>query len=325
MANHLLKKPARVEHKRPSRTLTLTAWAVVTVASVLALPAHSAEPDAQPSATPAATTPSSLLTSGAIDGALVQVFNGMFLGIVICEADFGCFGDVETTAVAAGAAAGAITGFVAGSYFEPGDVMMVNSGMITGLAAGLITAQARIDDMQANNEEGDDKQLVFIRHIVIGELLGGAAFGALAAWRRPSAAQVSLANSGALWTSFLLSMREQTRGRTVSRTGMMATITAGFAGGWLLWDELHLSRLSVWKLDVGAILGALGGALWAAQTKTNNDAEIADNVMVGTLIGLAGAAWVVADDTRDGSAGPAVSLGIAPRRDGGLLTLRGAF
>ena len=261
---------------------------------------------------------------GAWDAAAVQALNGAVLGLYICEAGPECWGDAEEMSMLVGALSGGVLGYVIGSQFPRQHVMMVNTGMIAGHFVGIATADLAIQARRDSDDWDYDRDAIELQHRVIGELLGGAAMGGLSVWLNPRPAQVSMANSGGMWALWLAGTAQVARDRTPGLYGSMATFGFGFAGGWLLWEELGLTRLSMWKIDLGGVVGAVAAGIYDdAQRRSQRNTP--RTLMIGTVLGLAAGTWLAWGDKPDPQAPGQVAMSVAPQPGGGLLTIAGTF
>jgi len=274
---------------------------------------------------------------GGFDGAAVHLVNGAFLGIAICEAGDNCWGDAETSSVAGGAALGGLAGYFVGSMLPRGQMMTINTGMVAGLLVGGVIGDAAYEEFRESTDDWVDRDRFVLNYFIGGELVGGALGAALGWWQDPDPARVSLANSAGMWGLALASMAESLRDRAAiegSRLGgwsMAALFSLAFTGGWLAWDDLPLQRWSVWKIDLGGVLGFVGGMVYAGRAMDNNNGSDGSSqatraLLTGTAIGLGVGTWLALRDDSASGVPVTASAGIAPLPGGGgMLTLRGAF
>lgn len=261
---------------------------------------------------------------GAWDAAAVHTFNGAILGLYVCEAQGYCGNDEETASVILGGAIGGIGGYVIGGLFPRQHVMMTNTGMIFGHFAGIATAELAIEAQRDADNWDYDSDSVHLQHRLVGELIGGLAFGGFSVWFDPAPSQVAMANSVGMWSLWLAGLGQLSRDRSPGLYGAGATFLVGFAGGMMLWEELGFSRLSLWMVDVGGILGAIGGGIYASADQ-NGHQVVQTSLFVGTALGLAAGTWLAWDEPREGPAMRTVSMFATPRRGGGVVGLQGAF
>ena len=285
--------------------------------------AHAADADAAAAKKP--LTRLQKYGDGGFDAAVVHTFNGAMIGLYACESQFGCGGDEEMASMAAGAAIGGLGGYLVGSQFARADVMMVNTGMIIGMFGGIVSADLAIEKRYESDDWDFDRDAVQLQHRLIGEALGGALFGGLAALLQPTPAQVSMANSTGWWALFLGAMAHTGRDRSPGAIGSAATFGVGFAGGMMLYNELRFARISTWKVDLGGILGIVGGQIWVSQANDRSDAAAARAMMTGSLLGLAAGTWIALADDRVTEQTLPVALGFVPQDGGGAVSVSGQF
>jgi len=264
---------------------------------------------------------------GAVDAAVAQAVNGFILGALICEAGNRCRDEETFVSMNAGAVAGAALGYVVGRQFPRGAVITTDTGMLVGALGGVLLGERSIKERRDNNDWGFDDDVVRARYVLTGELIGGLTFAALAYWQEPTAAQASLANTVGFWTTFSLLQFASLRPSAPSNLGLGATFAISYAAGWVLWDDLRPSRLSVWKIDLGAMLGTFVGAVYFGVSDGGSQRSLRP-VLVGTLVGAAAGAWFAFDspqtDTADNDV-PPISLAVVPREGGGIIGVRGSF
>jgi hypothetical protein len=295
------------------------------VASVVASTAFSAPAPQPPQPTQPTASAAPDYGHGGVDAAVVHVFNGAMLGLWICESGPGCHSDEEMGATLGGASVGLLGGYLIGSQFPRAKVMMVNTGMIVGLLGGIVAADREVQERRSRDDWNFDRDAIELKNFLIGEAIGGALFGGLAALLEPTPARVTMANSVGWWSLYLGSLSEVTRDRPTTAAGAGATFGIGFATGWLLWDELHFARVSTWKVDLGGMLGAVGGVLWAQARNSKNMSGAVYPMMVGTVIGLGAGTWVALADDRVTGVPATFSMALQPTQNGPIVTLQGTF
>lgn len=126
--------------------------------------------------------------------------------------------------------------------------------------------------------------------VSIGSQLGGLAAG-IGLWQtwRPTQGDVALANSGFVWTTVMtlfghLAANEEP---TLRRTVLAGDL--GILAGALLSTQVKMSRGRTMLIDLGGVLGAMGGGLIALGTDSEQGAGTA--LLVGTGAGLGIAAY----------------------------------
>lgn len=321
----------------PQHGATPLAHRILAVISLVAEnPPAPTQPTEQPAATPRPTTayvePEEPLgrklnngerTSQQARAELVifQTLHGIAAGLETCIA-LDCGSPAATFgSLTAGAGLG-----LAGSLFlsrdgvSPGQSGSYNSGAVWGFWNGLTLALALdLDNGRA----------------LAGTMLAGQAIGlggGALAWHlfEPTSATVSLASSGAIWTTAITALIHGVAGSDVSDGifwgSLMGASSAGLVAGALLANEFPMSRGRALVIDSGGLLGALVG--FSAYLVFSDDR--ADNVqaamasgLAGTVAGLAAATyfsrnWDIDDAT-------SAQLFITPTDGGALVGLGGQF
>ena len=242
--------------------------------------------------------------------ALFQTLHGMVVGgeaCVLLECD-----DASAVIglVLAGAGVGALVS-LSQDDLTSGQRALVNSGTAWGMAnAGLILLVAQPDDEKA---------------IVGGLMLGQAAgigIGVGHAKARPTAGQVALANSGGQWALVLtgltlaaaeVDLDDQQLGLT-----LLAAADGGIlAGAYLGYRRPNVSRAQTLVIDAGGIAGAVGGgSLGVVLSGSVDDRTTPLIAAVGTVVGLATAAYLTRNWTTDSDAGSSVQTYVVPVTEG---------
>lgn len=135
-----------------------------------------------------------------------------------------------------------------------------------------------------------------------GGLLAG--LGLWQTWH-PTQGDVALANSFLLWSTVLSLWADLAADHEPTLRESVAIGDAGLVLGGLIATQVHMSRGRTLLIDVGGVIGVLGGGLVAVGTHGERAAGIA--LLVGTAAGLG----IAAASTKDWDA-PAVA--IAPAR-----------
>ncbi len=256
--------------------------------------------------------------SGLAGMTVLQTLHGAAQGILLCAiADCNGQGFAAASLLGAGTGAAA-TLLLARDGVTAGQAAVINSGTVWGFWFG-IASQLALD------LDGDDEFAVV--------MLGGAGFTGvgilLANTVRPTAGQVSMANSGGLWsgvvTALLLATSESDETKTFFALELGAT-AAGIATLAMLSDSYTVSRGRMLLIDAGGILGGLLGAT-ATFVAAGDDAG--DAILVGSAVGVVSGLALTAYLTRDldtrGAAPQAVLTPALLGRDGAGLALSGRF
>ncbi|MFP2911606.1 hypothetical protein ACLESD_42590 [Pyxidicoccus sp. 3LFB2] len=248
---------------------------------------------------------------------VLQTLHGATQGILLC-AIAECSGQGYAAVSLLGAGAGAAgTLLLARDGVTSGQAAVVNSGTVWGFWFGIAS-------MLALDLEGDDA--------LAATMLGGAGFTGvgilLAATLRPTAGQVSMANSGGLWAGVVTALLVATADTGEAKTLFaieLGTTAVGIATLAMLSDTLAVSRGRMLIIDAGGILGGLLGA--TATFLTAGD-DAGDAILVGSAVGVVTGLAVTAYITRDfdGRNGPeAVLTPALLGKDGAGVALSGRF
>jgi hypothetical protein len=258
-------------------------------------------------------------STGALAGmTVVQTLHGMTQGILLCAiAECGAQG------FAGVALLGATVGAVSTVYLarEPGvtsgQAAAVNSGTVWGFWFGIAS-------LLAFELEGDN---------ALGAVMfGGGAFTGLgivlALTARPTAGQVSMANSGGLWTGVVTALVLATSDSGDSATFFaveLGATAAGIVALGALSNTFSVSRGRMLIIDAG---GILGGLLGATTTFMLGGDDNGDAILLGTAAGVLGGLAFTTYVTRnfDAPEGPqAVLTPTVIGRDGMGVAVLGRF
>lgn len=250
--------------------------------------------------------------------ALFQTLHGMFVGGEICvlvECD-------EATLVVGLVLAGAALGTVVSlNVPEPtsGQRALVNGGTMWGaLNAGLILIATEPDEGKT-----------IAGGMLLGQAIGTGA-GVLIGTKRPTAGQVALANSGGQWSLALTGMTIAASEADLSSeqlaTVLLIATDAGLVlGSYLAYRMPNVSRAQTLVIDAGGIVGAVGGGSLAIVLSGDaNDRATPLGAAIGTVAGLAAAAWFTRNWTTDTDRGSTtLQTYVAPveRGRGGVVGL----
>jgi hypothetical protein len=259
--------------------------------------------------------------SGFARGSLVvwQTLHGATQGALLCGL-IDCEGRGYLGASLLGAGVGAVAALYATNEtgITPGQSAAINAGTTWGLWYGLAATQ--VFDI------GDEEALGTVMGGMAGLTGAGIAVALLA---NPTAGQVSLANSGGLWsgviTALILAAAEDGEASTFFAIESVVT-GVGITSFAILSKSLPVSRGRMLLIDSGGILGGLLGAATIALIGTDDGNPIAIGAALGAASGLALTAYITRDFDAPSLAGPEVAL--APTvmgRGGGGLVLGGRF
>jgi len=281
-------------------------------------------PEARPAPAPGAQLAEAALedgertTGGArASVAVVQSIHGAAQGILLCAiAD--CPERGYPTAGLLGASLG-LGGALLGTQdgIRPGQAAAINSGTVWGFWFGIAS-------LLAFDLEGDDA--------LGATIVSGAGFTGIgimvAMLARPTAGQVSMANSGGLWAGVLTALFLATSDRNDTQVFFGAELGAtagGILAFSLLSQTVSVSRGRMLLIDTGGIIGAMAGASIIYSFGGNDSG---DAMLVGAGLGALGGLAFTTYLTRnfDGRNVPEVTLAPAVLGRGGTgLALAGRF
>jgi hypothetical protein len=262
------------------------------------------------------TGPERRSSAGLAAMTVTQTLHGATQGLLLC-AIAECSGQGYAAVSLLGAGAGvAGTLLLARDGVTSGQAAVINSGTVWGFWFG-------ITSLLALDLEGDNA--------LAAPMLGGAGFTGvgilLAATARPTAGQVSMANSGGLWTGVVTALLLATSNSGDTSTFFaieLGATSAGIITLAALSDTVSVSRGRMLIIDAGGIVGGLLGAT-ATFLAAGDDG---DAVFVGCAAGVLGGLGLTAYLTRDFDARDAPQAVLTPAllgRDGAGLALVGSF
>lgn len=260
-------------------------------------------------------------TSGGARAGLTvaQTLHGAAQGILLCAIADCDSGQAFAGAALLGAGAGAGSALLLTREqgVTSGQAAAINSGTVWGFWFGLAS-------LLALDLDGDEA--------LGAAILGGAGFTgvgiALALTARPTAGQVSMANSGGLWTGVVTALMLATSDSGDTETFFaveMGATAVGIIALAALSNTYTVSRGRMLIIDAG---GIIGGLLGAATTYLAAGDDVGDGLAVGTAAGVVGGLALAAYLTRDFDAPEAPRALLAPTllgRDGMGLALLGTF
>jgi hypothetical protein len=248
----------------------------------------------------------SLLTvekpSGFARGSLVvwQTLHGATQGALLCAiADCEARAALGVSLLGAGAGA-AVSWLLSDGGVTSGQSGAINSGTTWGIWYGLATIGML--DLDGDTSAG----------AVMASMAGFTGMGvAVALLLVPTAGQVSLANSGGLWTGVVtaLILATMDNGDTKSFFAIESLVsTVGILSFAALAQNYPVSQGRVLLIDSGGVLGGLLGAATVALLGGDGDGA-AIGAGVGALAGLGFTTWLTRNFDTPASAGPQVSMG----------------
>lgn len=258
--------------------------------------------------------------TGFARGSLVvwQTLHGATQGVLLCALiECGSSGFAAASLFGAGVFAALSWSITDGSGITPGQAAVINSGTTWGVWYG--PALSVVFDV-----DGDDVPTALMSSML--SLTGvGVAMAVLA---NPTAGQVSLANSGGLWTGVVVGLLLPSLGDGDDKAffGITSVATGvGLTAGAILSRSILVSRGRMLLIDSGGILGGLVG-LASGAVLGAEDESLALVAGAGTLAGLVLTTYVTQDF--DGPFTPAPEVALAPTvmgRGGMGLMLGGRF
>lgn len=290
-------------------------------------PAASETPQTSPAYQQSGQPPTRTLANGESTSAqaraelvIFQTLHGITVGFETCT-----LLDCNSPATVFGSlTAGAALGLGGSLYLTrngitPGQASSFNTGTYWGFWNGLTLAQAL-------NLEGK----AYGGTILAGQALGLG--GAALAWHlfEPTAGNVSLASSGAIWTTVVTALIHGIAGNEaddgVFWGSLMAASSVGLVGGAILSTKYPVSRGRALVIDSGGILGALAG-FSAYLIITNGEGSDATAAWTSGLVGVVGglAAATYFSRNWDVETDKTAQLFVAPTDGGALVGLGGRF
>ena len=262
----------------------------------------------------------------------LQVFGGLYglwLGLAVPVAT-----DAESAeAVGAGLLLGGPAGLLAGRAYlranpvTEGQARAVSWGGIWGTWQGLgwtEVLELGIDEVCGSFgcfPEGTEEEL-FTGAIVGG--LAGVVTGALIARRPVRSGVASGAQFGSTWGSIHGALAAVVAGSDGGEPTLVTSLLVGNAGlmaGAALARRYGMSRSRIRLLDVGALVGGVGGVGLALLADTDDERVAAGLTLVGSIAGVVAATALTRDRDRVGEPAPGGALGSAllDYRDGALV------
>jgi hypothetical protein len=186
----------------------------------------------------------------------------------------------------------------------PGRALALNSGTAWGAFNG-----AMIWSLSSNLSTGQSMSLLAVSQFA-GLALGNAGW----AFFHPSAGDVSLVNSGGIWSAALALMfmgatTKEPGSNLLSWTVLIAS-DVGLVGGGVLARFFPMSRSRVLVIDAGGILGSLFGFGLSVLVGTKSSSTTFSLGLAGTVLGLGTGAFLSRHwDIEDA---PAVSAAVMP-------------
>lgn len=221
---------------------------------------------------------------------------GVFVGFNVCTI-LGCESDRETAGVYIASVGGALGLSVLASQrgVRNGEAQLYNSAQTWGSWNGIALFE--------NASSDRSRAAVALASQAAGL---GAGVGLWQAWR-PTQGDVALTNTAFLWTTLMTVWGHIAAGEGDSLTLRRVVIAGdlGILAGALASTQVKMSRGRTLLIDVGGILGILGGGLVAVST--DSEQAVGTALLVGTGAGL-----VIATVATDEWDLPAPSVPVSP-------------
>jgi hypothetical protein len=217
-----------------------------------------------------------------------QTFHGIAVGVEVCLLT-NCQSSTGGVAlmVLGGGAGLTLSLMSASEGIRPGTTALLDSGVVWGAWNAIAIGVA-----------GDFHSQAAAGGLLVGQGLGLGAGAALSAAVRPTAGQVSLANTVGLWSGLITLFARGADQFSGSRQSIMLTLLSasdvGLAGGALLAAHFPVSRGHALLIDAGGAAGALS-ALGVTALVGGNGTKSQTYFLAmipGTLVGLAASAYL---------------------------------
>jgi hypothetical protein len=214
-----------------------------------------------------------------------QTLHGVVIGGELCLAT-DCGEKALVTSLMLGGGAGlGLSWYLTRDGITPGLALSLDSGAIWGgVQAGLWNA--------AGDTEDETLGLTLILGQAVGMGLGGAYYYAL----EPTAGQVSLTNSGGMWSLASFFLLQGIVDEDVSDGalfgGAALSSLGGLAVGGALGRYVPMSRSRVALIDTGGLVGGLAGGGIAVLSGVDDQRPAFALVQLGVLSGLGLSAWL---------------------------------
>ncbi len=244
-------------------------------------------------------------TAGRVELIVGQTLHGTVLAGIFCAGARIC-NSAETTLLSLtfGSVAGMGGSMLASSGgIRPGVAGAINAGTLWGLGDGLVLGGAFFSG------SGSDVALA----AGAGGLLGTATGALIGYLVQPTAGQVAMANSGAIWTVALSAWTVFSlyRGTTpqIPLLAMGLAGNVGLVGMAMISRYYPVSRGRMFVIDLGGVLGMLAGISVSALAGASNEVRLG-LVLAGTVGGLCGATLL--SRPLDATRAPPVEVSLSP-------------
>lgn len=220
---------------------------------------------------------------------------GVFVAMNVCEI-LGCESDRETAGVYIASVGGALGLSVLASQHgvRNGEAQLYNSSQTWGAWNGIMLADETNSDASAAGIALASQGLGLV-----------AGIGLWQVWR-PTQGDVALTNTAFLWTTVLSVWAQLASNGDVTLRRAVISGDIGIVAGALLSTQVKMSRGRTLLIDLGGVLGIMGGGL-VAVSQDGDDEAFGAALLVGTAAGLAIA--VLATDDWDT---PPVTVPVQP-------------
>lgn len=226
-----------------------------------------------------------------------STIGGLYVGANLCVDH--CTSEREGSAVYSLSAGGALAiAVLASGNVKEGEAQLYNSAQVWGAwnAFGWNDGFAHTSGQAYNTIAAQ-----------AGGLLAG--IGLWRAWH-PTSGDVALANSGLLWGTVLSAFGQLAVSGNAQLDATVAYSDLGLLAAAVLSSRVSMSRGRTLLLDLGGVLGMLGGGLVALSL--HSDQQVGASFLVGTSLGLG----LSAVATRNWDDAPSLPVTFAPARIG---------
>lgn len=317
------------EHRLAARARELLAILAADLEAAVAPPVvHAQATQVQPEQAGAPRTQPKTTGTARAELVFFQTLNGLSLGLELCAAA-DCR-DARPWALAALGGAGAGLGislYASRHGIAPGLARALTTGTEWGAFNGLMVGASTNSSYYGSDE---DEHLAL--SLLLGQILGMGAGGALYSVLTPSTGQVSLTSSGGLWATaaaglVLLMVADDVDDSAVFWT-LMAAGDLGLIAGAALASVAPMSASRVLLIDAGGLVGTLGGV--GMSVLLQGDDATPGGVGALGLVGLAAGLSLTWYATRDWDKNADqdatdLALGLKPAQGGVLATARMQF
>jgi hypothetical protein len=253
--------------------------------------------------------------------AFFQTINGLTLGAEVCAAARCDDSRVIVGSMLLGGTAGlALSLGLTTDGITPGHTLSINSGSGWGAWNGIALSVIL---------EPQSEQVPLL--IGLSQLAGTGVGALFHHFLQPTSGDVSLANSGGIWsgllTLFTIAGLQPNVDESVVFSALLGASNLGLAGGAILSKFYPMSRGRTFIIDSGGLLGMLLGMGTAVIVTDDADEPLFFFAAAGgSAAGLALATFLSRDwDEEEQDNGPNVSLGFTPTPGGAAVHIGGRF